>query len=90
MATDHTIGNKKPNSQGRKEWGEFAATTMRLNSQVRQYDGFGHRGRVFGRAQKMAIAAVDSPHFEDFTNPVEAPTAKTHHLSGMIRQVRNR
>ena len=36
----------------------------------------------------MPIATVNSPHFEDFTNPVESPTAKTHHLLAMIRQIR--
>ena len=37
----------------------------------------------------MPIGAVGNPHFEDFTNPVEAPTAKTHHLLWMIRQIRH-
>ena len=36
----------------------------------------------------MPIGAVVDPNFEDFTNPVEEPTAKTHHLSGAIHQVR--
>ena len=61
---------------------------MRLNSQVRQFGGFAHGRRVFDRDPNMPIVAAGSPHFEDFTNPVEAPTAKTHHLSGAIRQIR--
>ena len=55
-------------------------TTMRLNSQVRQFFGFTPGRRVFGRAPKIPIGDVGSPNFEDFTNPVEAPTTETHHL----------
>ena len=72
-----------------KEWMAFAAmTTMRLNSQVRQFDGFVHGRRVFCWAPKMTIGAVGDPDFEDFTNPFEVRTAKTHHFSGAIRQIR--
>ena len=61
---------------------------MRLNPQVRQFDGFAPGRRVFGRKPKMAIGAVSNPHFEDFTHPVVEPATKTHHLSAIIRQVR--
>ena len=61
---------------------------MHLNSQVRQFDGFAQWQRVFGRTPKMPTGAVYNPHFGDFTNPVEEPTAETHHLSGTMRQIR--
>ena len=68
---------------------EFAAmATMRLKSRTRQFGGFTHGGRVFGRAPEMPIGAVGNPHFEDFTNPVGAPAAKTHHLLWAIQQIR--
>ena len=36
----------------------------------------------------MPIGAIDNPHFEDFTNPKEAPAAKTHGLIGLIHKIR--
>ena len=85
---DHGVGNKKPNSLRRKEWGEFAATTttMRLNPQVRQFGGFAPGQRVFGRIPTMPIGVVDNSHFLDSANPKDAPAAKTHHLSGAIQK----
>ena len=57
MIKDHMIGDKKPNSSGRKEWREFAAMAMmRLNSHVRQFGGFTHGERVCGRAPKCRSA----------------------------------
>ena len=89
LIVDHMIGNKKPNSSGREEWMEFAAmATMRLNSQVRQFGGFTPWKVIFGRAPKMPIGPVGNPHFEDFTNPAEASTTKTHHLIGIIQKIR--
>ena len=86
---DHVIGNKKPNSLSRKEGKEFAAmTTMRLNSQVRQFGGFAPGKRVFGRTPRMPIGTIGNPYFEDFTNPKEAHTAKTHGLIGLIHKIR--
>ena len=80
---DHAIGNRKPNSLGRKEWKEFSAmTTMRLNPQVRQFGGFATGQSVFGRTPEMPIGAVCNPHFEDFANPKEARETETHHLLG--------
>ena len=50
---DHVVGNRKPNSLCRKEWGEFAAmATMRLNSKLRQFGGFAPWRRVFGGRPK--------------------------------------
>ena len=87
---DHVIGNRKPSSLVRREWGEFAAmTTMRLNSQVRQFGGFAPGRRVFGRTPKMPIGAAGNPHFDDFMNQKEAPAAKTHHLLGAIQKIRH-
>ena len=63
-------------------------TTMRLNSQVRQFGGFTPGKRVSGRTPKMPIDKVGNPHFGDFTNPVEASSTKTHHLIGVIQQIR--
>ena len=65
-----------------------AMTTTHLNSQVRKFDGFAHGQRVFVGAPKMPIGAVGNPHFDDFMNSGEAPTAETHHLFGAIRQIR--
>ena len=36
----------------------------------------------------MPIGAAGSPHFGDFTNPKEDQAAKTHHLPGIIHQIR--
>ena len=43
---------------------------------------------VFGMTPKIPIGTVGSPHFEDFTTPVEAPTTKTHQLIGVIQKIR--
>ena len=62
---DHVVGNRNPNSLRRKEWAEFSAmTTMRLNSQVRQFGGFAPVQRVPVMAPKMPIGVVGNPHFE--------------------------
>ena len=63
-------------------------TTMRLNSKVRKFDGFTPGQRAFAGTPKMPIGAVVAPNFEDFVNPMDAPTAKTHHLLGIIHQIR--
>ena len=86
---DRAIGNKKPENLSNKEWGEFAAmTTMRLNSQVRQFEGFAPGRRVFGRTPKMPIWDIDNPFFEYFTSPVEEPKTKVHGLLSVIRKIR--
>ena len=36
----------------------------------------------------MPICTIDNPHFEDFMNPKEAPTAATNGLIGLIRKIR--
>ena len=36
---------------------------------------------------KMPIGTVGDPHFDDFVNPKEAQTAKTHRLLGVIRHI---
>ena len=83
-------GNKKPNSLGRKECEEFAGMpTMRLNSQVRQFDGCAPGQRVVGRTPEMPIGAIGNPHFEDFTNPKDATNTKTHQLIYVIRKKRH-
>ena len=48
-----------------------------------------HVGKEFlvGR-RKCRLAQLGIRIFGDFTNPVEAPAAKTHHLSGAIYQIR--
>ena len=68
--------------------GFSAMAMMRLNSQVRQFYGFAHGERVFGRPPKMPIGAVCNPHFLDFTSPIASPTAKSHHLLGASHQIR--
>ena len=88
MVVGLMIGNKKPNSSGKKELVGFAEmATMHLNSQVQQFAGSTHGQRVSGRTSKMPIGTAGNPYFEYFTTPVEAPTTKTHHLLGMIRQI---
>ena len=37
---------------------------------------------------KMPIGAVDNPYFDAFANPKDARKNKTHHLFGIIRQIR--
>ena len=86
---DRVIGNKKPKNLGNKEWKEFAEmTTMRLNSQVQQYDGSALGETVFGRTPKLPIAVFGNPLFEDFTNPAEATTTETHGLLIIIHKIR--
>ena len=83
------VGNKNPNNLSNKEWEEFAAmTTMRINSQVRQFGGFAPGKRVFGRTPKMPIWDIGNPFFEDFTNPVEAPATTAHGLLSVMRKIR--
>ena len=36
----------------------------------------------------MPIGTVGGPHFEDFMNPKEAKTTKTHHLLEIMRRIR--
>ena len=87
--SDHAIGNKKPNSSSREEWGEFSVMTpIHLNSQVRQFSGFAPGKRVFGRTPKMPIGANGNPHFGDFTNPGDSPTSETQWLIGVIHKIR--
>ena len=89
MIIDHIIGNRKSNGSKRKEWEEFPAMTMmHFNSQVQRFSGFAHGQRVFGRAPKSPIGAVSNPHFSDFANPKEAQETETHHLLGIIHQIR--
>ena len=89
MIIDHIIGNMGDNWSTQKEWGGSSETTMmHLKSQVQQFGGFAHGHRVFGWAPGIRIGAVANPHFADFTNPYEAITTKTHHLHGIIRQIR--
>ena len=86
----HVVGNKNPNSSIRKEWKGFASmATMRLNTQVRKFGGFAPGHRVFGRTPEMPICTTDNPHFEDFTNPKDAPTSKNQWLIGVIRKIRH-
>ena len=83
------VGNKKPKNSSNKEWEEFAEMTMvRLNSQVQQFGGFNSGRRVFGRTPKMPIGTIGNPFFEDFTNPLEAPTSKVHGLLSSVRKIR--
>ena len=83
--TDHVIGEGKPKIREIKTGVGFAPTTMmRLNSQVQQYGGFTPGPRVFGRTPKLPTGAVGIPFFEDFTNPVDAPAAKTPNLISSI------
>ena len=42
---------------------------------------------IWGGAPKMPIGTARSPNFEDFTNPKEPQTTKTHHLVVVIRQI---
>ena len=36
----------------------------------------------------MPIGAAGSPHFGDLTNPKDARKTKTHHLLGIVHQIR--
>ena len=82
---ERIIRNRKSNCLASKEWGEFSAmTAMRLNSQVRQFDGFTPGQRVFGRTPKLPIGAVRNPNFAEFMNPAAAPTAKSLSLASMV------
>ena len=83
---DHAVGNKKPNSSSRKEWGFSEMATVRLNSHVRRFGGFAKGGSA--RTPKMPIVAIGSPHLVYFTNPKESPTTKTHQLCDVIRKLR--
>ena len=86
---DHVAGERKPKKLSNKEWEEFASMTMmHLNSQVQQYDGFTPGQRVFDRTPKLPIGAIGNPFCEDFTNPVDAPTAKTQNLTSAIYEIR--
>ena len=72
-----------------REWNAFVSmATMRLNSQVQQYDGFTPGKRVFWRGPKLPIGAVGNPFFEYFMNPADAPTAETQNLISMIFEIR--
>ena len=62
-------------------------TTMRLNSQVQQFEGFGP-GWVFCMNPEMPIGAARNPNLGDFMNPKGAQATKTNHLLGAIRQIR--
>ena len=37
----------------------------------------------------MPTGTVGNPHFEDFANPKAAQSIKTHHLVGVIHQIRH-
>ena len=86
---DHIIGNRKINFSTPKQWREFSAmTSLRLNSQVQQYDGFTPGKRVFGGAPKLPIGTLGNPNFNDCVNPKTAPTAKSMSLLRTIFQIR--
>ena len=60
------------------DWKEYdALSTVHLNSQVDQYDGFMPGRRVSGRSPENAIGAVDNPLGGDFTNTSKSPFAHT-------------
>ena len=40
------------------------------------------------RRRNRLLGAVGNPFFEDFMNPADAPTAKTHNLSSIIFKIR--
>ena len=61
---------------------------VRLNTQSQQFGWFTPGRRGIGRTPKMPIGAVANPHLPDFANPNESPAAKTHHLLGIIRRIR--
>ena len=89
MAIDHIIRHRKANWPTQQSGGGSPAMTMmHLNSQAQQFGGFTPGQRVFGRTPKMPTGAVSNPHFTDFMNPKDARTTKTHHLLGIIHQIR--
>ena len=60
---------------------------MHLNSQVQQYDGFTPVGRVFWQGAEITLWVGWRSFFEDFTNPVDAPTAEAQNLTPMISEI---
>ena len=60
---------------------------MRLNSQVRQFDGFTPWKMVFGRTQKMPIGTACTPHFGDFMNPKGVKNDQNAPFLGVIRKI---
>ena len=62
--------------------------TMRLNSQVRQFDGFTPGNEFTGERQKKPIWTIGNPFFGDFTNTIGAPEAKVHGVISVIHNIR--
>ena len=56
---------------------------LRLNSQIQKYGGFTGGERVFGRAPKLQIGAVGTPHFIDFVYQNGAPVIQTECVRGI-------
>ena len=63
-------------------------TTMRLNSQVRQFYGLTHGQRVFGGAPKCRLGRWEVRILAIFKNPMDAQSIKTHHSLWANRQIR--
>ena len=60
---------------------EYASIcTIRLNSQVHQYDGFTHGHRVFWAGAEITDRVADNPNIRDFTNTNEFPVKHTTFL----------
>ena len=83
------IKDNRKNKQMRPvDWKEYDAFSMlRLNSEVKQYDGFTPRHRVFGRTPKMPTGAVSNPGFCDFANPKGSPFTQTHQVLAKPKEI---
>ena len=72
------------------DWAEYDAMCLRrLNVQVQQYDGFTPGRRVFGRAPKLPVGAVGSPHFSYFTNLNDSTVTETNGAMAKLREIQN-
>ena len=60
---------------------------MRLNSQVRQYDGFTPGRRVSGRTPKMQGCTIDNPFRNDVMNPTDSPFTQTHQAIAHVMDI---
>ena len=58
-----------------------ALTTLQLNPQVQQYDGFAPGHRVSGRTPKMPIGTVGNPLYIGFANSGNSPVTHTNAAS---------
>ena len=60
---------------------------LRLNAQVRQYEGFTPGRRVSGRTPTLLIWAAGSPRFRGFMNPNDSPSTQTREVLAKFRGI---